>query len=148
MLTVGRTIGAIVIATGATPSVDAQQTARVTDEQLAAEITKADADPKNAELQYRVAVSYWFMACVPRNPICEDSARRAEMQAKYVELGLSAVDRALNIRPDFIDAVAYKNLLLRSKAALEPERRDELLRAADQVLEQFLELTRNPKVTR
>ena len=49
--------------------------------------------------------------------------------------GLEAVDKAIEIKSDYMEAVAYKNLLLRLQANLEkdPAKQQALLREADQL---------------
>ena len=49
--------------------------------------------------------------------------------------GIEAVDKAIQIKPDYMEAVAYKNLLLRLQANLEkdPAKQQALLREADQL---------------
>ena len=41
-----------------------------------------------------------------------------EDQAKYVDEGLTNLDKALALNPDYEDAMTYKNLLYREKARL------------------------------
>ena len=40
---------------------------------------------------------------------------------EYAEKGLEAVEKALQLNPDYVDAVAYKGLLLRNQAAIEKD---------------------------
>ena len=49
--------------------------------------------------------------------------------------GIAAEDRALAINPDYVDALSYKNILLRLQANLtaDPQERDALLRTADEL---------------
>jgi hypothetical protein len=51
-----------------------------------------------------------------------------------VEKGLAAVDKALQIRPDYMEAMTYKGLLLRVQALIEkdPAKQQALLKQADQ----------------
>jgi hypothetical protein len=61
---------------------------------------------------------------------------------QYVQSGIQAVDRALNIKDDYMEAVAYKNLLLRLQANLEtnPARQKQLLDEADKLRDRATEL--------
>ena len=46
---------------------------------------------------------------------------KAELKEKYsgvIEAGLKALDRALEINPEYDDAMAYENLLVRERADL------------------------------
>ncbi|MBZ5621520.1 MAG: tetratricopeptide repeat protein [Acidobacteriia bacterium] len=51
----------------------------------------------------------------------KDKKVKEELKAKYlpiVDAGLAALDKALQIRPDYDDAMAYENLLVRERADL------------------------------
>ena len=52
---------------------------------------------------------------------------------QFVQDGLGAVDKAIAIKSDYMEAIAYKNLLLRLQANLEkdPKKQQELLKEAD-----------------
>ena len=54
---------------------------------------------------------------------------------KYIQAGLSEVDKALALKPDYFEALTYKNLLLRSQALVEkdPAKQQALLKEADQL---------------
>jgi tetratricopeptide (TPR) repeat protein len=110
------------------------------DKQIEAMVTRTTKEPGSPEAQYRIAVAYWNHACVPVNKLCAPYAGPANMRAKYVAGGLEAADRALNLREDYIDALAYKNLLLRSKAYLEPARSQELIKDADELIKKIQEI--------
>ena len=66
---------------------------------------------------------------------------KAEAQAN-IEEGLTAIKKALEIRPDYFDAMEYENLLWREKAKFEEneEAKAELIREADKVSLKALEL--------
>jgi len=55
---------------------------------------------------------------------------------------MEAVDRALQIKPDYIDALVYKGLLLRLQANLESngDKQKELLKQAEQLSNQANDL--------
>ena len=40
---------------------------------------------------------------------------------EYVASGLKAVDESLRLKPEYVEGLTYKNLLLRLKAAMEPD---------------------------
>ena len=101
------------------------------DKQIEAMTTRTLKEPNSPEAQYRMAVAYWNRACIPVAKLCAALAGPPNMRAKYVAAGLDASEKALGLREDYIDALAYKNLLLRSKAYLEPARSQELLKEAD-----------------
>ena len=91
-------------------------------------------DPTNADAYYSlgfVAWSKWYppygtaranlgMRQEDPGPI-KDKKVREELKAQYgqvIEGGLQALDKALQINPDYDDAMAYENLLIRERADL------------------------------
>jgi Tfp pilus assembly protein PilF len=92
-------------------------------------------NPKNKEAYYTLGVIAWTRAFQPRmearakmgmkpedpGPL-KDKKVRAELVAKngpIVDEGLKDLDRALQLDPEYEDAMAYENLLYREKADLE-----------------------------
>jgi tetratricopeptide (TPR) repeat protein len=67
-------------------------------------------------------------------------AQKAEMNAK----GIAAEDKALQLNPNYIEALVYKNILLRQQANLEkdPDKQKELIRQADELRGKAMELQR------
>jgi tetratricopeptide (TPR) repeat protein len=103
-------------------------------------------DPQNAEAYYRIAVIDF-----------DDSLKRTGLQGENVEFlspeekadtqadiqeGLDALDKALQIRPDYFDAMEYQNLLWREKAKFVKDEKEkaELIRNADMVAQKALAL--------
>jgi tetratricopeptide (TPR) repeat protein len=101
-------------------------------------------EPNNAEALYRVAVMDY-----------DDSVKKTGLQGENVEFlnaeekdhtlkdideGLSVIDKALKIRPDYFDAMDYQNLLWREKAKFEKDKKAkaELVRQADLVAQKAL----------
>ena len=75
-----------------------------------AELEKcADIDPNDPTGHQKVATFYWDKAY--RDPSLNDSQKN-----DYADKGLAAVDAALKIKPDYWEAIIYKNLLFRVKA--------------------------------
>jgi tetratricopeptide (TPR) repeat protein len=66
-------------------------------------------DPNDAQGFYKVSVFYWDKAY--RDPLISD-----KQKDEYADAGLEAVDKALAIKPDYVDGLVYKGLLLRVKA--------------------------------
>jgi len=89
---------------------------------------RAKLDPNNPEAYYMIATYYWDNA--QHNVQLKDAEKR-----ENVEKGLAAVDRALQIRPDYMEAIVYKGLLLRVQALLEkdPAKQQALIKEADQL---------------
>jgi len=61
--------------------------------------------------------------------------------------GLESVERAIGLKPDYVEALVYKNLLLRLQANLEPDplKRDQLIREADDARDYARELRQRPQ---
>ncbi|HEX5111060.1 MAG TPA: tetratricopeptide repeat protein [Vicinamibacterales bacterium] len=110
------------------------------EKQIAAMQTRAEKQPGSPEGHYSMAVVYWRRACVPVAKLCEPFAGPVNQRAKYVAAGLDESEKALALRDDYIDALAYKNLLLRSKAYLEPARAQELIKEADDLIQRIGEI--------
>ena len=106
-------------------------------------------DPSNAEAYYSlgfIAWSQWYpelgkakaalgMKQEDPGPI-KDKKVKEELTAKYmpiVDSGLAALDKALQIRPDYDDAMAYENLLVREKAdlATSKDEYEKMIKVAD-----------------
>ena len=96
---------------------------------------RAALEPNNPEAYYMISTYYWDNA--QRNVALREPEKMAN-----VEKGLKAVGRALQIRPDYLEALVYKGLLLRTEALLEknPARQQELIKEATQLQSQAEEL--------
>jgi tetratricopeptide (TPR) repeat protein len=71
-------------------------------------------EPNNPEAFYTISVYYWEKAY--RDFKLSENEKRA-----FVQKGLEAVDHALQIKPDYVDALVYKGLTLRLEATLEKD---------------------------
>jgi len=89
---------------------------------------RAKLEPTNPEAAYMISTYYWDNA--QHNVALKDAEKRAS-----VEKGLAAVDKALQIRPDYMEAMVYKGLLLRTEAPLEkdPAKQQALIKEAEQL---------------
>jgi predicted Zn-dependent protease len=87
---------------------------------------RAEREPDNPEAFQTIAPYYWDNA--QRNPMLSN-----EEKMQNVERGLEAVEKALSLRPEYIDAIVYKGLLLRTQALLEtdPEVQQNLVKEAE-----------------
>ena len=95
----------------------------------------AELNPKNKEAFYTLGVIAWTKALVADGearaklgmkpddpPPLKDKKVRAEVGAKnaaIIDEGIKDLDKALQIDPEYDDAMAYENLLYRQKADLE-----------------------------
>ena len=82
-----------------------------------------------------MATYYWDKAY-------RDLRAPAADKIKYVQSGIGAVDKALALNKDYMEALTYKNLLLRLQANLEkaPAKQQALLKEADQIRNRAEEL--------
>ena len=88
---------------------------------------RATQDPKNPEGYYTIAVYYWDKTF--RDKSLKDADRK-----DYITKGLEAADKAISIKPDYLEAIVYKGLLLRLEANMETKdrkRQADLLKEAD-----------------
>lgn len=96
---------------------------------------RAAREPGNAEVRHLLARQYWSQA---RSATDLTPAKTVAL----IEKGLEHADRALRLRPDYVDVLVTKNLLLRSKAQLEPDAtaRRALIADADTLRDRAIEL--------
>jgi tetratricopeptide (TPR) repeat protein len=92
-------------------------------------------EPNNPEAHYTLA-TYYF------NKGSRDFSITTAEKIKYANAGVAAVDKALELNKDYMDALVYKNLLLRLQANLDknPARQQALLKEADQLRNRAEEL--------
>jgi tetratricopeptide (TPR) repeat protein len=102
---------------------------------------RADREPNNPEGFYTVATQYWDQAY--RGVGVKEADKR-----NYVQKGLTAIDHAIQLKPDYVEAIVYKNLLLRSQALLEkdPAKQQALIKQADALRDKAEEI-RKQKAT-
>ncbi|MGE3274685.1 MAG: tetratricopeptide repeat protein [Vicinamibacterales bacterium] len=96
---------------------------------------RVNLEPNNPEAYYTVATYYWDKAY-------RDFRITDKEKMQYVMDGLDAVDKAIQIKDDYMEAIAYKNLLLRLQANLEkdPAKQQALLKEADVLRDRATEL--------
>ena len=86
---------------------------------------RATKEPNNPEAFYTIATYYWDEAY--RDFKLKDAEKK-----DYVTKGETAIDHALQLKPDYVEAIVYKGLLLRLQANLEkdPAKQQALLKEA------------------
>ena len=91
---------------------------------------RAVLEPNNPEAHQAIASYYWDEGY--RNTRLNDAQKR-----EYSQKGLESVERALALNPGYVDAVAYKGLLLRNQAAIEKDaaRQKQMITEANQLQE-------------
>ena len=89
---------------------------------------RATIEPNNPEAHYTLASFYWDMAY-------RDFRLKEEEKKNYISKGLSEVDRALEIKPDYVEALTYRGLLLRLEANMEKnaDRQKALMKEAEEL---------------
>jgi TonB family protein len=94
-------------------------------------------DPTDPAAPQMTATYYWEKAY-------KDHRLLPAEQYKYVMSGIAATDRALSLKPDFVEALTYKNLLLRLRANLEtdPVLKQQLIAEADTLRNRAIELNK------
>ncbi len=80
---------------------------------------RASKEPNNPEAFYTIATYYWDKAF-------RDKTLKEPQKKEYVAGGLEAIDKAIQIKPDYMEALTYKGLLLRLQANLEKNREKQL----------------------
>ena len=96
---------------------------------------RAELEPDNPEAYYTIATYYWEEAF--RNFSLSD-----EQEMEYVLLGIAEADKALELNADYVEALTYKNILLRMQANLTDNvrERDDLIDQADELRDRAQEL--------
>jgi predicted Zn-dependent protease len=86
---------------------------------------RAAKEPNNPEAFYTIATYYWDEAY--RDFKLKDTEKK-----DFVAKGMTAVDHALQLKPDYVEAIVYKGLLLRLQANLEkdPAKQQQLIKDA------------------
>ena len=96
---------------------------------------RAELEPDNPEAYYTISTYYWRKAF-------RDFTLDEDQEMEYVMLGLAETDRALELNGDYIEALTYKNILLRMQANLTDNvrERDDLIELADELRSRAEEL--------
>lgn len=75
---------------------------------------RAQKEPNNPEAHHMIATYYWEKAQ-------KDFTIPKEERMKYAKAGMQAADKALELKADYLEAVVFKGLLLRTEALLEKD---------------------------
>jgi tetratricopeptide (TPR) repeat protein len=86
---------------------------------------RSQKEPNNPEAFYTISVYYWEKAY-------RDFKLTEKEKREFVDKGEAAVDKALKLKPDYVEALVYKGLLMRLQANLEkdPAKQQALLKEA------------------
>lgn len=96
---------------------------------------RAQMEPNNPEAFYTISTYYWDKAF--RDFRLNDADKRG-----FIDKGIEAATKAIDINPNYMEALTYKNLLLRLKGNLEqdPAKRAALYGEADKLRNKAIEL--------
>ncbi len=94
-----------------------------------------DVQATNPEGYYLIAVHYW-------DKVYRDPDLTNDQKKEYIGLGMTQLDKSLEIDDQYVDALIYKNLLLREEAKIEPnaKRKAELTAQADELRDRAMAL--------
>jgi tetratricopeptide (TPR) repeat protein len=89
---------------------------------------RAEQEPNNPEAYFVIATYYWDNAQ-------KNFSLTPEEKADNIHQGLDAIDKALELKSDYTDAMVYKGLLLRLQANIEkdPKVQQSLIKQAEQL---------------
>jgi tetratricopeptide (TPR) repeat protein len=96
---------------------------------------RLEVEGNNPEVYYLIGVQAWDRSY--NFPDLDPATR-----AKIVEDGLQNLQKAVQLKPDYFEAVSYTNLLYREKAKMEPDpaKKQEYIDTANKYLAQALEM--------
>ena len=96
---------------------------------------RANLEPDNPEAWHTMGTFYY-------DKVYRDTSVPREQAIAYIESGVQAEDRALEINPDYYEAVTYKSMLLALRASKETSRaaQEKYLAEADALRERANEL--------
>ncbi len=103
---------------------------------------RAQLEPNNPEAHYSIAQAYWDKAY-------RDARLTDPQKSQFVQDGIKSVDRAIEINGNYMEAITYKNLLLRLQANLEkdPKVQQALLKEANALVDRANELRKAKSAT-
>jgi tetratricopeptide (TPR) repeat protein len=91
-------------------------------------------EPNNPEGYHRVAVFYWDKSR-------GDFRLSANEKRDFIQKGLAMEDKALSLNPDYMEAMTYKNILLRLKANITTDAAEQkrLIEEADKLRKRVID---------
>src|SRR5262249_54547122 len=113
-----------------------------------------DVDPSNAEALYRIAVIDFKISFKQTGNTGEGVARlsaaEVEKTKQLINEGIDALNKALQINPEYANAVDYLNLLYREQAKFTKDeaQKRELIKKADQLAVKGLELRKKEEAAK
>jgi predicted Zn-dependent protease len=106
-----------------------------TEKMIKATEDRAAREPNNPEAHYTVGTFYWDEAF-------KDTSLKENQKRDYLQKGIAEIDKAIQIKPDYTEALVIKGLLLRLQANMEkdPAKQNELIREAKALADKAEEL--------
>jgi tetratricopeptide (TPR) repeat protein len=100
------------------------------DKTMEAHYDRVKVEPNNPEGYYTIAVFFW-------DKVNKDFRLKESEKRDFLNRGMEAANKALELNPNYIDALVYKGLILRSQALLEKEtaKQNALITEAKQISE-------------
>jgi tetratricopeptide (TPR) repeat protein len=97
----------------------------------------AELEPNNPQGFYSVATYY-------EEKVRKDFRITPAQRKEYIQKGIVATDRAIELNKDYAEALTYKNILLRHQMRIETDRnkQQELEREADRLRNRAIELNK------
>ena len=92
-----------------------------------------DVHANDPEGYYLIAVHYW-------DKVYRDPDLNTNEKGDFIELGIAQLNHALDIDGEYVDALIYKNLLLREKAKVTPSDAEALTTEANVLRDRAMEL--------
>jgi len=84
------------------------------DKAIEAYQARADKEPNNPEAYHMIGGAYW-------KETMNNGGLKDSVKLDHIQKGLEAEDKALKLKPDYVDALTYKELLLRQEALVEKD---------------------------
>ncbi len=92
-----------------------------------------DVNSQDPEGYYLIAVHYW-------DKVYRDPDLASADKGEYIDLGIAQLDQSLEINAEYVDALIYKNLLLREKAKVNPRQSEALTAEANELRDRAMAL--------
>jgi tetratricopeptide (TPR) repeat protein len=81
---------------------------------------RADLEPNNADVFYTMGVTAWDKSYnAPGADISPEHGLTPEKRKEILDFGMASLDKAIQLNPDYFEAMLYKNLLYRQYARIE-----------------------------
>jgi tetratricopeptide (TPR) repeat protein len=111
------------------------------DKTMAALAKRAENEPNNPE-------AFHYMATFYEEKVQKDLKITAAQRMDYIMKGIAADDRALQLNPEYAEAMSYKNILMRfeANAIKDPAKQKELIKEADDLLAKSKDLAKKQNV--